>query len=78
MYDCWSRNLYGGFKAVEQQLGIPRHLQGITGVDAVLLWWRYQKYDDRTALATMLEYNKEDVMNLKALKETLGVIQFAL
>jgi len=35
MYDCWRCNLYGGFKAVEQELGIPRQLQGITGLDAV-------------------------------------------
>jgi len=37
MYDCWRCNLKGGFKAVEQQLGIPRRLEGITGFDAVLL-----------------------------------------
>jgi len=41
MYDCWRCNLYGGFKAVERQLGIPRQLQGISGWDAVMLWWRY-------------------------------------
>ncbi len=37
VYDCWRCNLYGGFKAVEQQLGIPRKLQGISGWDAVRL-----------------------------------------
>lgn len=72
MYDCWRCNLYGGFKAVEQQLGIPRHLQGIGGWDAVLLWYRYQEYGDCDALATLLEYNKEDVMNLRVLRERLG------
>ena len=41
MLDCWSRNLYGGFKAVEQQLGIPRKPQGVSGWDAVRLWWQY-------------------------------------
>jgi len=71
MYDCWRCNLFGGFKAVEQQLGIPRRLQGITGLDAVLLWQRYQYYGDREALATLLEYNREDVMNLKVLRERL-------
>lgn len=73
MYDCWRNNLYGGFKAVEQQLGIPRQLKGISGWDAVMLWWRYQEYDDRTALALLLQYNKEDVVNLKVLRERLAL-----
>lgn len=73
MYDCWQCNLFGGFKAVEQQLGIPRRLQGITGLDAALLWQRYQNCGDQKALNLLLEYNKEDVMNLKVLRERLGV-----
>ena len=73
MYDCWRCNLFGGFKAVEQQLGIPRRLQGITGLDAVLLWQRYQCYGDEKALATLLEYNREDAINLKVLRERLGM-----
>jgi len=73
MYDCWRRNLYGGFKSVEQQLGIRRQLQGISGWDAVVLWQRYRDYGDRNALALLLQYNKEDVVNLKALRERLAV-----
>jgi len=73
MYDCWRCNLKGGFKAVEQQLGIPLRLQGVIGWDAVLLWQRYQNYGDQKALATLLEYNKEDVVNLKVLRERLGL-----
>jgi len=73
MYDCWRNNLYGGFKAVEQQLGIPRQLQGINGWDAVLLWQRYQYSGDQKALATLLKYNEEDVVNLKVLRERLSV-----
>ena len=72
MYDCWRNNLYGGFKAVERQLGIPRQLEGVGGFDAVLLWWRYQNKGDQNALALLLQYNKEDVANLKALRERLG------
>jgi uncharacterized protein YprB with RNaseH-like and TPR domain len=71
MYDCWRNNLYGGFKAVERQLGIYRRLQGVGGFDAVLLWWRYRNYGDQNALALLLQYNKEDVVNLKALRERL-------
>jgi len=73
MYDCWRCNLYGGLKVVEQQLGICRQLQGITGLDAVLLWQRYQNCGDQKALNLLLEYNREDVMNLKVLRERLGV-----
>ena len=73
MYDCWRNNLYGGFKAVEQQLGIARQLKGIGGLEAIMLWWRYQEGDDQDALALLLEYNREDVVNLKALREKLDV-----
>jgi len=71
MYDCWRNNLYGGFKAVEQQLGIFRQLEGIGGLGAVMLWWKYQNDGDQNALALLLQYNKEDVVNLKALRERL-------
>ncbi len=71
MYDCWRYNLYGGFKAVERQLGIERRLKEINGYEAVRLWWRYMDYFDLDALNLLLEYNKEDVLNLKALKERL-------
>ena len=71
MYDCWRNNLYGGLKGVERQLGIPRRLREMTGYDAVRLWWRYVNDYDKDALKTLLEYNKEDVVNLRALKEML-------
>ena len=73
MYDCWRNNLKGGFKAVERQLGIPRQLKGIDGFDAVILWWRYRSYNDENALAMLLQYNEEDVVNLKTLRERLIV-----
>ncbi len=71
MYDCWRHNLYGGLKRVESQLGITRHLANINGFEAVRLWWRYVNNYDETALATLLEYNKEDITNLKILKDKL-------
>lgn len=75
MYDCWRCNLRGGFKAVEQKLGIARESVGITGWDAVLLWNRYIKYGDLEALHTLLKYNEEDVVNLKILRERLEDFQ---
>ena len=71
MYDCRRNNLYGGFKSVERQRGIHRQLQDIDGYEAVQLWWRYRKGGKQNALDTLLEYNKEDVVNLKALRERL-------
>lgn len=71
MYHCWRKNLYGGLKCVERQLGIGRRLNGIDGYEAVRLWWRYVNHCDKNALKTLLAYNREDVMNLKPLKERL-------
>ena len=71
MYNCWRNNLYGGFKAVERQLGIERRLKEMNGYEVVRLWWRYVNDYDEAALATLLEYNKEDVVTLKSLKERL-------
>lgn len=73
MYDCWKCNLKGGFKAVEVQLGISRQLKGIGGYEAVLLWQRYRNSGDPRALALLLQYNKEDVINLAELRERLKV-----
>lgn len=73
MYDCWQCNLKGGFKAVERQLSIPRQLQDINGRDAVILWYRYKEHGDHDALKLLLQYNREDVENLKVLRERLGI-----
>ncbi len=73
-HDCM---LYGGFKAVEKKLGISRETEGINGFHAVLLWDRYEKRDDMEALDLLLKYNKEDVVNLKTLREKLEQMQAA-
>jgi uncharacterized protein YprB with RNaseH-like and TPR domain len=73
MYDCWRRDLKGGLKAVEVRLGIARRLTDMNGYMAVRLWWDYVNHDDTEALQKLLEYNREDVMNLHILRERLGV-----
>lgn len=73
MYDCWKHNLKGGLKVVETLLGIERKLKDIDGRKAVLLWWDYINNSNRTALKTILEYNKEDVLNLRILRRKLSV-----
>ena len=71
MFHCWRNNLYGGLKSVECQLGINRYLKEVNGYEAVRLWWRYINDYDEDALKLLLEYNKEDVVNLKALRDRL-------
>jgi uncharacterized protein len=71
MHHCWRKNLYGGLKKVECDLGIERRLKDVNGYEAVKLWWRYIRYSDQIALRKLLEYNKEDVINLKVLKDKL-------
>ena len=72
MYDCWGQGLKGGFKAVECRLGIERETRGVTGYDAVLLWYRFKRNGDHNALRTLLQYNKDDVVNLRALRHELA------
>jgi uncharacterized protein YprB with RNaseH-like and TPR domain len=74
MYDCWACNLKGGLKRVEVTLGVDRELKGLDGWDAVLLWRRYARTGDKEALDKLLHYNKEDVVNLKALRDKLEEI----
>ena len=73
MYNCWGKNLKGGLKVVEQKLGIRRILKGVDGRMAVLLWWDYINNDNQQALDTLLAYNKEDVVNLRPLRQKLHV-----
>jgi uncharacterized protein YprB with RNaseH-like and TPR domain len=71
MYHCWRNNLKGGLKKVERQLGMDRQLREMDGSMAVRLWWRYVNDYDVNSLSVLLEYNKEDTINLKSLRERL-------
>lgn len=71
MLDCWKNKLFGGQKAVERKLDIPRQLKEVNGLEAVRLWERYQIEGDQNALNTLLAYNKEDVVNLQRLRKKL-------
>ncbi len=73
MYACWKNKLKGGLKSVEMQLGIGRQTVGVDGWMAVKLWWDYVNNQDMAALERLLEYNKEDVVNLQTLRLRLGV-----
>jgi uncharacterized protein YprB with RNaseH-like and TPR domain len=63
--------LKGGLKVIETALGIPRNLPDMQGYDAVLLWETYLREDNPSALDMLLEYNREDVENLRVLRNIL-------
>ena len=73
MYDCWRRDIYGGLKKVERKLGIKRKTANIDGFMAVQLWYDYELHGNEKALEILLEYNREDVVNLKSLREKLNI-----
>jgi uncharacterized protein len=61
----------GGLKAIEHRLGISRsdEVEGMSGMDAVYLWSRWERRRDEAALARLLAYNRADIENLKLLLE---------
>lgn len=64
--------LNSGLKKLEAYFGIKRNesVQGLDGYDAVLLWQMYKR-GSREALELLLEYNREDTMNLLKLAEII-------
>ena len=66
--ECRRVGLKGGLKRMEERFGIARATRGMNGWDAVSLWARYETQGDQNALALLLEYNREDVMNLVQLE----------
>jgi uncharacterized protein YprB with RNaseH-like and TPR domain len=61
----------GGLKELEKMFGIKRKTEGINGYKAMLLWERYIRKGKIDALNLLLEYNKEDVLNLISLEKIL-------
>lgn len=70
MYPLKKLGLSGGLKNIERTLGLSRSEEtaGITGLDAVRLWNRYERGDDE-ALELLIKYNAVDVENLEKLIE---------
>ena len=65
MYPLRRIGLRGGLKNIEHTLGISRsdETTGIDGFEAVRLWRRYER-GEKDALELLLEYNREDIVNL--------------
>jgi len=66
--ECRRVGIAGGLKRIEARFGIARESRGMTGREALGLWDRYQREADRAALRLLLDYNREDVMNLVQLE----------
>lgn len=68
MYPLRRIGLSGGLKAIEKKLGIQRtdDTVDITGFDAVRLWHEYERGSEE-ALDLLLEYNREDIVNLETI-----------
>jgi uncharacterized protein YprB with RNaseH-like and TPR domain len=64
--------LRGGLKELEKMYGIKRKTEGMNGYKAIILWEKYLKKGRKSALRQLLEYNKEDVLNLVTLEQILA------
>lgn len=62
----------GGLKALEESLDLKRSraTEDLVGYDAAVLWSRYVR-GDKDALELLIEYNTEDVVNLRPIMEAL-------
>lgn len=62
----------GGLKKLEPLMGIKRteETSGLDGYDAVLLWRRARRGDER-AMRLLVEYNREDTVNLMTIARNL-------
>jgi uncharacterized protein YprB with RNaseH-like and TPR domain len=61
----------GGLKKIEERLNVKRSdsTEGLSGEDAVYLWRDYIKNGNKDSLNLLVEYNTEDIINLKPLAE---------
>ena len=67
---CVNLGLKGGLKEVEKELNLqrPQHLQG----NPVSLWKAFHASNDREYLDLLIEYNREDIENLKGVMEVVN------
>ena len=68
---CSRLGLNGGLKEIEKTLGIKRNniIEKMYGGDALLLWKMFRASGDDYYLRLLVEYNEEDVFNLKKIAD---------
>ena len=74
-HKAWILGFLGGLKEVEKRLGIKRRTGYMSGIDAIRCWRDYRK-GSKIALRELLEYNKEDVLNLVLLEKEISKILY--
>jgi uncharacterized protein YprB with RNaseH-like and TPR domain len=72
LHQCRKRGLKGGLKRVEVLLGIGRNSGIVDGRMAPRLWQRWETEGNEEALRVLLEYNREDCVNLEILETILN------
>lgn len=70
-YSCQSVGWVGGQKVVERRLRLRRRLPDIDGLYAIYLWRRYQSRCDELALKTLLNYNREDLLQMVKIRSAV-------
>lgn len=65
---CHTLDLTGGLTTAESALGVERTRPDISGRDAVRLWREHEAGSDG-ALETLIAYNREDTVNLRAVMD---------
>jgi uncharacterized protein YprB with RNaseH-like and TPR domain len=72
-FACNRLGLKGGLKAVEKELGIKRRelVGDMTGGDALTLWKMYKATGDEHYVNLLVEYNEEDIINLKTIADVV-------
>ena len=68
---CARVGLTGGLKEIEKKLGIGRNkiIEKFCGGDAVTLWRMFRATGDEHYLKLLVEYNEEDIINLKTIAD---------
>jgi uncharacterized protein YprB with RNaseH-like and TPR domain len=72
---CRKRGLKGGLKRIEVLFGISRDSGVTDGREAPRLWQRWVNEADESALEKLLQYNREDVVNLELLESLLDGLE---
>ena len=73
-FACKKVGLTGGLKEIEKKLGISRDnplVQRMHGGDAVTLWRMYKATGDEHYLKLLIDYNEEDIVNLKTIADVV-------
>lgn len=68
---CAKLGLNGGLKKIEKKLKIKRadEVSDVTGEEAVYLWQQYRSTGESKYLDLLVQYNEEDIINLKPLAD---------